>query len=181
MQENLNVAVSAGVDAERYKKIILSAEEKLDRLGIKYGVIDSWRINARAKKRFGQCKNSRGVFAIEISDRIFEAGDRAVEEVIMHELLHSCEGCMNHGALWKKYADMANREFGFHISATASDVQYGIDGGMEEKEYKYIFRCAECKRTQGYYKKCRTAKILLGEEAGYAICRCGSKKFERIK
>lgn len=94
MQEKLRIIIGGNVDRERYRQLILSAEEKLDQLAIPYGDIVLWEINTRAKKRFGQCRAMRkGCFSINIAAMLFQAEDRYVEEVILHELLHPSQEC----------------------------------------------------------------------------------------
>lgn len=182
MQKRLRIIISGSVDRERYKRIILSSEKKLDELNIKYGNIVLWEINTRAKKRFGQCRLVRkDCYSIDICERIFEADDHYIEEVIMHELLHSCKDCMNHGKTWKKYADMVNSRFGCNISATGTNEQYGLAcDDKKNQEYKYLFKCKGCGSLQGYYKKGKIVKILSGEISGYAVCKCGSREFIRV-
>lgn len=127
MQEKLRIIIGGNVDRERYRQLILSAEEKLDQLAIPYGDIVLWEINTRAKKRFGQCRAMRkGCFSINIAAMLFQAEDRYVEEVILHELLHSCEGCMSHGKRWKAYAEEINLAYGTKISRTSTREQYGL-------------------------------------------------------
>ena len=127
MQEKLRIIIEGNVDRERYRQLILSSEEKLDRLAISYGNIVLWEINTRAKTRFGQCRVMRkGCFAISIAAIMFQAEDRHVEEVILHELLHSCKGCMSHGKQWKAYAEQVNLAYGTSISRTSTREQYGL-------------------------------------------------------
>ncbi len=127
MQEKLRVIIGGNVERERYRRLILSAEGKLDHLSIPYGEIVLWEINTRARKRFGQCKVMRkGCFSINIAAMMFQAEDRYVEEVILHELLHSCQGCMNHGKQWRVYAEQVNQAYGTNISRTSTREQYGL-------------------------------------------------------
>ena len=127
MQEKIRIIIEGNVDRERYRKLILSAEEKLDKLLIPYGNIVLWEVNVRARARFGQCRVMRkDCFAISIASVMFQAEDRYVEEVIMHELLHSCKGCMSHGKQWKAYVGQVNLAYGMHISRTSARQQYGL-------------------------------------------------------
>ena len=38
-----------------------------------------------------------------------EIDDNATKTTIIHEILHSCEKCMNHGPEWKKLAELVNK------------------------------------------------------------------------
>ena len=76
--------------------------------------IDDIKVNTRAKTRFGACKVKKSTFerrfTIEISSEILDCDEKVISETIIHELLHTCPGCFNHGKKWKKrtkirYAD----------------------------------------------------------------------------
>lgn len=62
------------------------------------------RVNTRAKKRYGRCIFRDGRYEIELSARLQAADSSVVHTVLAHEVLHTCPGCMNHGARWKQYA-----------------------------------------------------------------------------
>lgn len=127
MQEKVRIIISGNVDRDRYHRLIMSAEEKLDKLAISYGNIVLWEINVRAKTRFGQCKLMReGCYSINIAAIMFQAEDKYIEEVILHELLHSCEDCMSHGKKWKAYARQVNLSYGTNISRASTRQQYGL-------------------------------------------------------
>ena len=184
MQESFRIITAGNIDRIRFKKIIMSAEQKLDELGIEYGNIVLWEINTRARKRYGQCRLIRnGCYSIDISETIFEANDDAVEEVVLHELIHSCKDCMNHGALWKKYAHMLNEKYGYSITTTGSDEKYGIKRSETNSncDYKYLYKCSGCGKLIGYHKKGKAVKILSGQLKGYVSCKCGGRKFVCVK
>ena len=62
--------------------------------------------NSRARKKLGCCKMYRKdgyiAYKLEISTQLSGEDDRTVKEVILHELLHTCPGCQNHGEKWKQ-------------------------------------------------------------------------------
>ena len=62
------------------------------------------RVNTRAKKRYGRCIFRDRRYEIELSARLQAADSSVVHTVLAHEVLHTCPGCMNHGARWKQYA-----------------------------------------------------------------------------
>ena len=68
-------------------------------------------VNGRPKKRFGCCRKKPDRFTIEISRFLLEAegcGEKQIRGVLAHEILHTCPGCYEHGALWKSYAAQMN-------------------------------------------------------------------------
>ncbi len=119
----------------------------LDDIGIEYGTIFNVTINTRAKRRWGLChKIADGIFKIEISSRLMEddIDMKQVEDTLIHELLHTCKGCMNHGAEWKKLADKVNRAYGYNIKRTASYAEVGISESERESFAKHKFTCCRC-------------------------------------
>ena len=79
-------------------------------------------INKRAKQRFGCCKMiKKGIhkhFVIEISQRIVNCPNHIIKQILAHELIHTCDGCYNHGKLWKNYTSMMNDKYGYKINRT---------------------------------------------------------------
>ena len=59
--------------------------------------------NGRITKKWGYCKKIRDAYQISIATRLSEdtVPDEKTKSVILHEILHTCPGCMNHGKLWK--------------------------------------------------------------------------------
>ena len=63
------------------------------------------KVNTRAKKRWGLCTlECEDEYTIEISDRLLadEISEEATFNTMIHELLHTCPNCMNHGKEWKR-------------------------------------------------------------------------------
>lgn len=104
--------------------------KELDTIGIEYGKIVKWEIATRTSSRWGQCKyfngrNNKDGYSINIS--YFLLDDRndieVLKNTIIHELLHSCYGCMNHGARWKALAGKVNNELGYLIQRCATSAE----------------------------------------------------------
>lgn len=111
-------------------KVFVDCKNKLDALDIPYGKVAEITINRRAKKRWGQCRLIDGKYYINISEVLLreENSIRGLEETIIHELIHTCEGCMNHGPVWKAYVETVNKAFGYNIKRTNSPYDKGIAG-----------------------------------------------------
>lgn len=75
--------------------------------GINPGNIVEVIPNTRAKSRWGQCKRVSGGYSININiDLLDERNDyKGLENTLIHEILHTVDGCMNHGPNWKRAAD----------------------------------------------------------------------------
>lgn len=154
------------------------AKEDLDVIGIQYGNIVEIKVNTRAKSRWGQCctvLNSQywenKQFSINISDRLLQddVTDEACLDTIIHEILHTCKGCMNHGREWKELAELVNDCYAcYNIKRCTSSSEKGIDNiDNTDKVHKYAVKCTHCgkvwykdrmcgvvKNPKGYTHKC---------------------------
>jgi len=131
---------------------------ELDKLNIRYGNVIRFEPNSRAKKRWGQCRRVPTGFTININVDLLDVRNpiEALKTTIIHELLHTCEGCMNHGATWKSLAAKVNRAYGYNIKATSSASEKGVTYRREDVElktytrtysvetYKYAIKCESC-------------------------------------
>ena len=126
---------------------------QLSALDIETGhAIEGIRENKRARKRLGCCKlireGGRSAFVIEISSMLEGCSDKIIKDVIFHELLHTCPGCLNHGPGWKALAQRVNHAWGADIRVRI-DIE-DIPGLAREPEgeasYKYEVRCGGCGR-----------------------------------
>ena len=150
---------------------------KLDEIGIEYGKITSVAINTRAKNRWGQCKLVNGGYSISISDRLM--GDSValihLETTVIHEILHTCNGCMNHGKTWKNLAEKVNRAYGYNIKRTTSSEEKGIEPVHTSYIIKHKFVCKGCGQVVTRQRESDFTKR-------YQYYRCGICKgqFERI-
>lgn len=123
--------------------------QELDAIGIRYGKIQRFTINTRAKKRWGQCKYAYGKFEISIAQILLDERNSldGLKSTIMHELLHTCKGCLNHGDEWKRLADIVSHYYGYKIERTASEDDKGICAELRVSattNYNYIVRCTGC-------------------------------------
>ncbi len=109
-------------------------------------------INTRAKARFGCCRAEKkpmgpAIYTVEISERALAAPEKNIKEIIAHELLHTCKGCMNHGKKWKEYAALLHRYLGYDISRTTSYESLGLEAPEQRRqmeEYRYRIVCRNC-------------------------------------
>ena len=160
----------------RIRVLMKEAEEELRSIGIKpSSKILEIKANHRAKKRLGCCKvEKKGlgqVFRIEISTALADARDKALKQVILHELLHTCPGCFNHGTKWKKLAKMVNQTYGYHIQRLSTSEELGITTPAEEQRghYKYCIRCKRCGSTSYRMRK----SGVVDEPQKYRCAKCG--------
>ena len=103
------------------------------------------KVNSRAKKRWGLCTlECQDEYVIEISNRLLDdsISEEATFNTMIHELLHTCPNCMNHGKEWKKWADVVNRNTKYTIKRTTSCAEKGVE--REVKFPKYTVTCNLC-------------------------------------
>ncbi len=130
------------------EKFVAQCQRDLDSLGIPYGKVRRWEINTRAKARWGLCKCLKGGgFVISIAQILLEddVADQALKDTIVHELLHTVPGCLDHKGKWKMYAELVNRKLPqYTIKRTASREEKGITVQRAEPVCRYVVKCCSC-------------------------------------
>ena len=159
----------------------------------KYGKIEI-SISNRNNKRYGCCKQEnpdknykiitkrerRKIIRyekfdkhhIEISPWVMQLEDSIIKNTIMHELIHCIPYCNNHGAEFKKYANILNVYYGYDISRLGnkkedfekSNIKYD-----ENQNYKYKIICQGC--NQEFYRQ-RLSRNFLNK---YRCGKCGGR------
>lgn len=137
--------------------------------------IEKVTINTRAKSRFGACKvrkNTLGkrVYTIEISSEILGCETKDISSVIIHELLHTCRGCFNHGKKWKIYSALVKEKLGYDISRTQTYEDFGLNKPNEKEEIKYIVKCSGCGAEFPRKRLCNLVK----NPQNYRCGKCGN-------
>lgn len=123
-------------------------------------------LNRRARTRFGCCIRRGGAYTIELSALLARDGsERAVLQVLCHEVLHTCYGCSNHGARWKGYAQRMNAAYGFHISRTDNHQALGLP---DDRPVRYWVVCTRCG-----HKIPRMKRSPLVDHPERYRCKCG--------
>lgn len=132
------------------EKIAVECMEELDKLQIPYREVEKFVVNTRAKSRWGRCQTSNtGKFIISISDRLLmeDASMNGLKNTIIHELLHTCVGCMNHKAKWKFYAEKVNRAYGYDIKRTSTADEKGVKEVIRKRKVNHKYVCEKCGQT----------------------------------
>lgn len=160
------------------QKLLKECKEELDVLGIQYSTdITSLEVNKRAKNRWGQCKKNGGIYSINISERLLkdDIKDEVCKETIIHELLHTCKGCFNHGKEWKRLGELVTDCYCYYnITRCSSASSMGIE--IVHDEYKYAFKCKNCGEI--IYRR-RESKFTKNHQ-DYCCSGCGGK-FEKVE
>lgn len=158
-----------GTDMNDCDRLMREMAEQARKLGIPVSkqIEPHVKINRRAVNRLGCCRRQGGGYVIELAARVAEGAEEVCRETLAHELLHTCTGCQNHGALWKEYARRMNGAYGYKIKRVAvEDAMRGI----QPRPFKYLVRCERCGAELGRYR----ASPLTRHPERYR-CRCGGK------
>lgn len=144
--------------------------------GIVAGNIVDVTINTRAKRRWGRCTKENGFYKIEISDRLLQddVDIKATKNTMAHEILHTVNNCMNHGAEWQAVADKMNRKYPdiYNIKRTTSAEEKGLESvpaRYRNDSAKYVLECVKCGHRNVYKRASKAVKNPNGFRCG--ICK----------
>ena len=107
------------------------------------------KVNGRLSRSLGRCRFNHysGSYSIEINPCMLadSVEVKTTKNTIIHELIHTCPGCMNHGYECKRRGDRVNRMLGYNVQRCA-EVERLEAAGVEVKkeEYKYALECVRC-------------------------------------
>lgn len=129
-------------------------------------------INTRAKRRLGCCYFGPDGMRIEVSSFVLDS-PKELRDTLLHELIHTCPGCRDHGERWKTYAGIVNSALGTEIEARK--ISEEPLKPLRHEEVKYIIKCESCGRIFERRRLCKVVK-----SPGRYRCPCGGKLI-RIK
>lgn len=161
-------------DLQQY---IRECVEELKTYGIFINEIPEFKVNTRAKSRFGQCKYRNGkAYEINISSFMLDESvlkdDIYLRATIIHELLHAITPGEHHTGEWKRLANKVNVRSGgkYAISRTSSYESMGIKKTSIQK-IKYIVECTGCGLRWEHQRKSKSVK----NPQNYVCGRCKGK------
>lgn len=137
---------------------------------------------SKATSWYGLCQQNRihhgkrYKFVISISEYHLQSSERAVRNTLIHELLHTCPGCLNHGPKWKTYACIVQQRSGYNITRAGGDKDADsvIEAARREKragyQTQYLLVCTKCGQEFTRYRK---SNLVLHPEK--YRCKCGGK------
>lgn len=173
-------------DTESYTEFDVLQEIKecvklLVALGIEGVAENTYSVSFRNyTTKFGACHRDRynkRFFTIKLNKLMLDnCNSEQVHNTIMHEVIHSVDGCFNHQDKWKRIADLVNRNYVYSpISRVGrdTDLTNAINQYSLEKGY-YKITCDKCGSSWTRRKK---SAIVKGCQNGTCKCACGSQKF----
>lgn len=157
---------------QHLNEVAIECMTQLSQLNIPYGNVRGFAVNKRALKRWGRCSKRPEGYYIQINDILCDGKhDDGLRETLMHELIHTCPGCMNHKAPWKVHVSKVNAALGMNIKRCNSAEDKGVEEVevIERKKYNYI--CEGCGYKIGYARQCKFTR----HPELYICGRCGGK------
>ena len=158
----------------KLRKLINECEQMVNDCGYKVPTIE-YKLNSRLSRTLGRCsKRSSTKWLIEIGTDFYQgciaSGNvELVKQTLLHEICHSLPNGLNHGEVWKRYADNINNNFGYDISRLTSvpnEVkEYSIKDGV-------LVCCDKCNREI----LTKRNKNVVKNPSVYT-CKCGGKIF----
>ena len=154
--------------------------DMLDEINIPYHKPKSWRVSGRMTNTFGTYHSGKKEVAISkklLDERLPED---MLENTIIHELIHSCDGCQNHGPNFHRYGDKVNRELGYKIATYVSKSEAEtMRNYYKPKERKYIVYCPNCGHEWKYKVQGRVYKYPYMYRCG--LCQVHLKRKDDIE
>ena len=157
--------------------------QMLNDIGIIYGNVREFTVNTRATSRWGQCRFRNGYYSINISEYLLrdDTDEVGLIQTLLNELLHTCNGCMNHGKEWQRLANKVNRAYGYAIKRTSSEEDVGLSAEAtlalervckaKAPKATYIIRCTHCGQEYIRHKMSKTIE----HPEWYSCGECGHK------
>ncbi len=106
-----------------------------------------------------------------------ELFDRRLMGCMIHELVHTIPGCMNHQAPFKAQAAKINKIYPqYQVQRTTSMTEYGIPK-REKAPYKYAVICTKCGCTSSYRRLPQIWTYVNKGFSPYTCSRCGCSSF----
>lgn len=97
---------------------------EVNAINIPIGNIESieW---AGFRNKWGLCIHhiDSGIYDIKISSRCKNTNIRLADlkNIIFHEMIHTCDGCMEHNKLWVGYALALDENYGYDVATAKTD------------------------------------------------------------
>ena len=130
--------------------------------------------NSGLRSALGRCKKAFNSstcrsFSIEIAEYMaIGARSSLLDRVIIHELIHTVEGCFNHGTDWKSWAKIVNAKYGYNVARTTKMYYKDI---FADELIKYGYAGVQCNNC-GCIQLGKTDSAFINRLDEY-YCYCG--------
>jgi predicted SprT family Zn-dependent metalloprotease len=145
---------------------------------IQSGLIDMSKItdikfNSRIIRALGRCRRiNKKTYILEFSSTYFNSEHITVEEklhTVYHELIHTIDGCFNHGDNFKRVGRMIERSTG--IKGVGERVNTSSSKEYKQATYKYKISCNGCNTVS--FGNRSMGKTINGYSKNYFCKKCG--------
>lgn len=138
------------------------------------------QFSSRMTRTLGLCTHMGGPkYRITLNIKFMNACNEVdILNTIAHELIHSINGCMNHGEKWKYIANLMNKEYGYHISRTSYYKEY-IES-LPKPQYKYKVICNHCQNAWYYKKRTKVINSIFKNPNSCTCPHCRQKSFSIV-
>lgn len=123
--------------------IIDGVLKKLDSLSIPYEKDITFKVTELNGVTLAQCRKSGGFYSVHLGTRIFNFSQMDTEEIIIHEILHTCPDSMCHTGKWKQHVTLVNESLGYNIART-KDINHYRDILPQTHKYKIYCDSDDC-------------------------------------
>lgn len=141
-------------------QIFVQCLREVENAGIEHGRIMKVEVNTRARHRWGQCKKQNGFYYINVSSVLLDERNpiESLKNTIIHEIIHTCEGCMNHGRKWQELAEIINRKYGYNIKRASTEEEKGVCAEtIPQSRYQIV--CEKCGAVYSKDRMCNLVKF----------------------
>ena len=124
---------------EQVKKMVYSFREDMLSRGIKVGRVCNVKFS-KSSSNFGTClRVMKGVYEITITDLGLH-GD--VISTIVHELIHTVEGCYDHGSKFQSIAKKLSLVYNLDLGTKASKKEMDMTREYRISKARYVIKCS---------------------------------------
>ena len=123
---------------EQITKMVYSFREDMLSRGINVGRVCNVKFT-KSTHNFGTClRVMKGVYEITITDLGLH-GD--VISTIVHELIHTVEGCYDHGSKFQSIAKKLSKVYNIDLGTRASKKEMDMTREYRISKAKYVIKC----------------------------------------
>ena len=155
--------------------LLKQAITMVEKLGIETGEIVPNVKLVNVTSYWGKCTRKGDSHYITLNKKLIQANVEGALETLIHEVLHTVKGCMNHGETWKSLAKKVNTTYGTNISRATSATENGTQEFILATS-KYVMECDRCGHGLGRDRMSNFVK----HPEDYIHPNCGGK-FKRVK
>lgn len=149
---------------EKAKELMISS-------GLKIRKDYEVRFNTRLKTTLGRCYKNKPIIEINYYYFKWSMENNKYTDVfntLVHELIHTVEGCANHGKKFKMICNYLNEKYDMDLNRLYSGEYIQIN--KKESEYNYEVYCVNCNMKKGYKNK-----RVINNINKYRCAKCNNK------